>query len=91
MRNTQELSITLPIEIAEALRAKVRSGAFASESEAIREAIRALSARDEAVDHWLRQEVGAAYDAIVEDPTRAVPADQVRARLAAEQSPDQDS
>jgi antitoxin ParD1/3/4 len=46
--------------------------------------LRALMVRDRAMDNWLRQEVGPAYDALKADPTRAVTVDQVRARLAAE-------
>ena len=40
--------------------------------------------RDRAVESWLHNQVGPAYDALKADPSRAVTADQVRARLAAE-------
>jgi len=50
----------------------------------IRDALRALLARDRAVENWLHEQVGPAYDALKADPSRAVTADQVRARLAAE-------
>jgi antitoxin ParD1/3/4 len=86
MRTTRQLSITLPNEMAEALRERVRSGEYASESEVIREGLRALFARDQAIEAWLRDEVAAAYDAVVADPARAVTAQRVRARLAAEQA-----
>ena len=46
--------------------------------------LRALIARDRAVETWLTNQVGPAYDALKADPSRAVTADQVRARLAAE-------
>jgi putative addiction module CopG family antidote len=72
--------------MAEALRERVRSGEYASESEVIREGLRALFARDQAIEAWLRDEVAAAYDAVVADPARAVTAQRVRARLAAEQA-----
>ena len=39
-------------------------------------------ARDRAVESWLREQVGPAFDAIQADPSRAVTIDQVRARLA---------
>jgi hypothetical protein len=45
--------------------------------------LRALMARDRAVDHWLVQEVGPAYDALKANPERGASADQVRQRLAA--------
>jgi antitoxin ParD1/3/4 len=84
MRTTQQLSITLPNEMVDAVKAKVRAGEYASESEVIRDGLRALLARDRAVESWLREQVGPAYDALKADPARAVTADQVRARLAAQ-------
>jgi putative addiction module CopG family antidote len=78
------MSITLPNELALAVRAKVTSGEYASESEVIRDGLRVLMARDRAVDLWLKKQVGPAYDALKADPPRAVTAAQVRARLAAE-------
>ena len=83
MRTTQQLSITLPNDMAELVKAKVRSGEYASESEVIRDGMRALLARDRAVENWLHTQVGPAYDALKADPSRAVSADHVRARLAA--------
>ncbi len=84
MRSTQQLSITLPIEMAQLVRAKVDSGDYASESEVIRDGLRALQVRDRAVENWLRAEVVTAYDAMEADPSRALSADRVRAALAAE-------
>ena len=83
MRSTQQFSITLPNEMAEAVRAKVASGEYATESEVIRDGLRALIARDAAVDAWLRTKVAAAYDALKASPARAVSAADVRRRLAA--------
>ncbi|WP_363323787.1 type II toxin-antitoxin system ParD family antitoxin [Zoogloea sp.] len=84
VRTTQQMSITLPKEMADAVKAKVRAGEYASESEVIRDGLRALMARDRAVESWLHQQVGPAFDALQADPSRAVSADDVRARLAAE-------
>lgn len=84
MRTTQQLSITLPNEMVDVVKAKVRAGEYASESEVIRDGLRALLARDRAVENWLHEQVGPAYDALKADPSRAVTAGQVRARLAAE-------
>ncbi len=83
MRSTQQFSITLPNDMADTVRAKVASGEYATESEVIRDGLRALMARDQAVETWLRKEVAAAYDALKASPSRAVPASKVRARLAA--------
>ena len=84
MRSTQQFSITLPNEMAEAVRAKVAAGEYATESEVIRDGLRALLVRDRALEDWLRSNVAAAYDALKADPSRAVSVDRVRARLAAE-------
>ena len=82
MRTTQQFSITLPKEMANAVKAKVQTGEYASESEVIRDGLRALMARDRAVEGWLQSQVGPAYDALEADPSRAVNSDQVRARIA---------
>jgi len=84
MRTTQQLSITLPNTMADVVKTKVKAGEYASESEVIRDGLRALLARDRAVESWLHKQVGPAHDALKADPSRAVSADQVRARLAAE-------
>jgi len=84
VRTTQQFSITLPNEMAEAVKSKVAAGEYATESEVIRDGLRALLARDRAVENWLHEQVGPAYDALKADPTRAVSIDDVRARLAAE-------
>jgi putative addiction module CopG family antidote len=83
MRSTQQFSITLPHEMADAVRAKVAAGEYATESEVIRDGLRVLLARDRAVEDWLRNDVAAAYDALKADPSRAVGVDAVKARLAA--------
>lgn len=84
MRTTQQLSITLPNEMANAVKAKVQAGEYATESEVIRDGLRALLARDRAVENWLHTQVGPVYDSLKADPSRAVTAGHVRARLAAE-------
>ena len=84
MRTTQQFSITLPNEMAEAVKAKVKTGLYATESEVIRDGLRALIAQDQAVEHWLKAQIGPAYDAFKADPSRAVSAEHLRARLASE-------
>jgi len=86
MRTTQQLSITLPTEMANLIKAKVQSGEYATESEVIRDGLRVLLARDRAIESWLHDQVGPAYDALKADPSTAVTIDQVRKRLAAEQA-----
>jgi len=86
MRSTQQFSITLPNEMAQMVKDKVSSGEYASESEVIRDGLRALQARDKVLENWLRTEGVAAYDRLKEDPSRALSVDQVRQRLAAKRS-----
>ena len=81
MRTTQQFSITLPNELANLVKAKVAGGEYATDSEVIRDGLRAMLARDRAVANWLIQEVGPAYDALKADPSRAVTLEQVRSRL----------
>lgn len=68
MRTTQSLSITLPHDMAQMVKAKVASGEYATESEVIRDGLRALAARDAAVETWLRDEVAATFDRVMADP-----------------------
>lgn len=84
MRTTQQLSITLPKEMAEVVKAKVQAGEYTSESEVIRDGLRALLARDKAVESWLQNQVGPAYDALKANPSRAITVDSLRTRLAGE-------
>ena len=84
MRKTQSLSITLPHDMAQMVKDKVTSGAYATESEVIREGLRALSARDDALEQWLRTEGVARYDAYHRDNANAGrPAAEVFAQLRA--------
>ena len=83
MRSTQRCSITLPNAMADALRAKVAAGEYATESEVIRDGCRALQARDRAIEDWLRSDMVARYDALRAEPSRAVSVGRVEALLAA--------
>lgn len=83
MRTTRQLSITLPNGMADALRELVASGAYASESEVVRDGLRALFAQERAVETWLRTEIVQAYDELRADPSRAIGSDEMRKRMAA--------
>jgi antitoxin ParD1/3/4 len=65
------------------VREKVESGEYASESEVLRDGLRALQLQKRALESWLRERVVPACDAIKADPSRAESADKVRASLAA--------
>ena len=83
MRSTQQMSITLPIEMAAMVKAKVAAGDYASESEVIRDGLRVLLARDRAMEAWLRDEVIPAAAALEANPGRALSAEQVREHMKA--------
>lgn len=70
MRSTQQFSVTLPNEMAQMVKSKVSSGEYASDSEVIRDGLRALQARDKAVENWLRTEVAASYDEMKADASK---------------------
>lgn len=83
MRSTQSLSITLPLEMAQMVKAKVASGEYATESEVIRDGLRTLVARDAALEKWLIDEVVPTIEAIDAGTMRTVPIEDVRKRLHA--------
>jgi putative addiction module CopG family antidote len=80
MRTTQQFSITLPNEMTDIIKTKVSTGEYATESEVIRDGLRVLLVRDRAMENWLHQSVGTAYDAF----DRGITPDDVRTFLANE-------
>ncbi len=89
MRTTQQFSITLPHEMAEAVENKIKSGAYATISKVMRDGVRALLDREAAVEKWLRKEVIASHKEYLADPSKGVPAevilDRIKARRASRQ------
>lgn len=82
MRSTLKLSISLPIEIAEAIKATVASGEYASASEVIRDGMRTLMTHDRAVETWLHSQVVPVSEKLKADRSCALSISQVRASLA---------
>ena len=83
MQNTQQFSITLPIDLAEAIEGKIKSGAYASVSDVIRDGVCALLERDAAVEQWLRDEVIAGHQEYLADPSQGVRAEEILDRIKA--------
>lgn len=81
MSKIQKRTISLPDGHAEFVDKLVASGAYATASEVVRAGLRALQERDAAVERWLREEVVPVYDAMQEDPSRAIPAEDVFAEI----------
>lgn len=82
MRSTQQFSITLPNAMADAVKAKVAGGEYATESEVIREGLRSLIAQDQAIEAWLKEQVIPAAEALQAEPSKALTPTQVREHLA---------
>jgi antitoxin ParD1/3/4 len=76
MRTTQPLTITLTLEMAQMVKAKVSSGEYATESEVIRDGLRTLAARDAALEKWLSEEVVPTYNRYKANPKSAVALDE---------------
>jgi antitoxin ParD1/3/4 len=83
MSSAEKRTFSLPTEQASYIDGLVASGAYASGSEVVRAGLRSLQERDAAVERWLREEVIGVYDAMRENPARAIPAAQVFATLRA--------
>lgn len=75
-RNSRPISVTLG-ELQEHVEARVNSGAYASASEVLRAAVRALDREEAAINDWLRHRVDEAFA----DPRPSIPADTVFKRL----------
>lgn len=78
MRTSKPISITLG-DMQERVEARVRSGRYASASEVMRAALRALDREEETLDAVLREKVRAALD----DPRPSIPAEEVFGGLRA--------
>ncbi len=77
-RTSRPVTVTLG-DLQKHVDARVESGAYASTSEVLRAAIRALDREESAVNDWLRQRVDEAFA----DPRPNVPAGDVFKRLRA--------
>jgi antitoxin ParD1/3/4 len=68
-RTSRPITVTLG-DLHDHVEARVQSGAYASASEVVRAAVRALDREEEAINDWLRQRVDEAFA----DPRPDVPA-----------------
>lgn len=76
-------TVSLPAEQSRYIDNLVAAGSYASASEVVRAGVRALQERDAAVERWLREDVAPVYDAMITDPGRALPAQDVFASIRA--------
>lgn len=75
-RTSRPITVTLG-DLQQRVEARVKSGAYASASEVMRAAVRALDREEAALDDWLRQRVDEAFI----DPRRNLAAGDVFERL----------
>lgn len=75
-RTSRPITVTLG-DLQERVEARVKSGTYASASEVMRAAVRALDREEQAIDSWLRQRVDEAFA----DPRPNVPASAVFERV----------
>lgn len=83
MRTTQPISVTLPHDMAALVRAKVASGEYATESEVVRDGLRALQARDAAMESWLNGAVAKSVDEFLANPKSGIPANEIMKQIRA--------
>lgn len=82
------VAIQVPADVADAVNAWVDSGEYANQGDVVRNGLHLLSEEDKVlhsseVDHWLRTVVVPIAEATLVDPSRSIPADEVRAHFAA--------
>ena len=68
--------------MADAVKAKVASGEYATTSDVIYEGLCILIERDRSVERWLWAEVATNYDEFKPDPSKVLTLTQVRGHLA---------
>jgi antitoxin ParD1/3/4 len=71
-RASKPVTVTLG-DMQDRVSARVKSGAYASTSEVLRAAVRALDREDDAIGEWLRQRIAQSLD----DPRPDIPARDV--------------
>jgi antitoxin ParD1/3/4 len=76
------ISITLTDEATvEFVRAKVRSGEYASEADVVREGLDVLKQENEERERWEREVLLPAYERYKSDPSTGVPIEEVQRRI----------
>lgn len=84
-------AIEVPADVADAIKARVDSGEYASQGDVVLNGMRLLSEEDNLlhdseVEQWLRTVVVPIADATLADPARSIEAEQVRAHFAAKRA-----
>ncbi|CAL8972042.1 type II toxin-antitoxin system ParD family antitoxin [Rhodoplanes serenus] len=83
MAAKQSLTVTLSDELMRMVRDRVASGAYADESEVVRDGLRALQLRDAVVERWIADDVAPAFDRVASGQEPLIPASEVFGGLEA--------
>lgn len=81
MAKVTKRTFSLTEEQAAFIERKVASGGYASGSEVVREGLREMQQRDEALEIWLRNEVLPAIEEYDADPSKGVTSSELRRRF----------
>lgn len=77
MSNPAKRTIELDDEQAQAVDGLIRSGRIAAEADVVHAGLRALQGDDAFIEDWLRRDVVPVATAMMADPPRAIPIDDV--------------
>lgn len=85
------VTLVVPADVVAAVDARVRSGGYPSQGEVVRSGLRLLTEEDYVLsspefERWLRDVVVPIAQATSADPSRSIPADQVRADFEAKRA-----
>lgn len=80
------VTIVVPADVAAEVNARVESGEYPSQGDVVRNGLRLLTeedclAHDPEVQQWLREAAVPIAEATLADPSRSIPANDVRAHL----------
>jgi len=85
MPTPHAVSVSLPADIVQMLKDKISTGQYASESDVIREGLRALhaqnQAQDQVIENWLRDEVTKSINEVAASPDSVIPVEEVLIRI----------
>ena len=77
MSRHETMTVTLPGDLLDLIRAKVASGDYADESQLVSESLRLLASNEDALEVWLRDEVAPTYDRAMAEPGSLLDLDTV--------------
>ncbi len=78
---TEQISVDVPHDVATALRAQVARGQYATESDAVTEALRSAQEQDRETEAWLRKVIVPICDDVMAGTATLLTIDEVRERL----------